>query len=512
MKLENTKNTFRSTIWGMFYKLITMVMPFITRTIIIYVLGIEYAGLGNLFTAILTVLSFAELGISNAVIYMMYKPIAEDNRKEICTLLGLYRRIYHIIGFAILGLGITLSPFLRYLINGSYPETINLYILFFIYLANAAFSYFGFAYKKSILYVCQRRDVESKVSAFVMFGIYITEIIVLLLFKNFYVYAICLPLSTLLINMIVAIEVRHRYPWANCKGTVAKSTVKTLLNNTISLIGHKLGFVATNSEDNIIISSFLGLTAVTLYNNYYYVINAVSGLVGVFYHSILAGIGNSLIKEKKEKNYNDLLNITFINLWLVGWCGICFVCLFQTFILIWMGEGMLLDMPTVVLLTFSFYFMQSRNIVLTYKDAIGIWDKDALKPYVVLAVNLLLNVILVQQIGIKGVVVATLFTSAFIGMPWETIVLHKYYFGVSAKRYFVEYVIYFIITVITGIITWLITELVSFNNLYITLFWKLIICIFLPNTIFVAFSFKTERFKYLWKHLISLGLKNDFEK
>ncbi len=507
MKLENTKNTFRSTIWGAIYKLITMIMPFVIRTIVIYVMGVEYAGLSNLFTSILTVLSFAELGISNAVIYMMYKPVAEDNKKEICALLGMYRKIYNFIGFSILGLGIIISPFLGYLINGSYPNAINLHILFFIYLVNAAFSYLGFAYKKSILYAYQRRDIESRVSAYIMLLIYIVEIFVLLLFRNFYVYAVCLPLSTILINIIAALEVRKKYPWAKCEGKVDKDTVKQLINNTKYLVGHKLGFVAVNSQDNIIISSFLGLTSVTLYNNYYYIINSISSLVGVFYHSILAGVGNSLIKSSKEKNYNDLLNITFLNSWIVGWCAICFICLFQTFITIWVGKDMLLDMSTVILMILSFYFTLTRNIVLTYKDAVGMWDKDFLKPYVILIVNLILNILFIQKIGIKGVVLATLLTSVFIGLPWETLVLHKYYFKVSSVRYFTEYFIYFIVTVFTGIVTWLVSEKVLFENLYITLLFKLIICFVLPNIIFVILSFKTKRFRYFLNHLVSLIMK-----
>lgn len=66
----------RNIIWGVLNSIVVIVLPFITRTVIIYSLGIEYNGLNSLFQSVLQALSFAELGVGSAMVFSMYKPMA----------------------------------------------------------------------------------------------------------------------------------------------------------------------------------------------------------------------------------------------------------------------------------------------------------------------------------------------------------------------------------------------------------------------------------------------------
>ncbi|KAF3377468.1 hypothetical protein BXA52_11230, partial [Enterococcus faecium] len=75
-----------------------------------YQMGMEYAGLNNLFTSIFQMLNLAELGIGAALTVSMYKPIAEDNRKEICALLNAYKKYFSIIGWIVFTLGLLCIP------------------------------------------------------------------------------------------------------------------------------------------------------------------------------------------------------------------------------------------------------------------------------------------------------------------------------------------------------------------------------------------------------------------
>ena len=81
MRIERTKNALRIIVFGTVYKVINIVLPFASRTVILYVLGTEYLGLSSLFSSILGFLSLAELGVGGAMIYSMYKPIAENDNK-----------------------------------------------------------------------------------------------------------------------------------------------------------------------------------------------------------------------------------------------------------------------------------------------------------------------------------------------------------------------------------------------------------------------------------------------
>ena len=82
MQIQRTKNAARNIVWGMAEKIITLLLPFIARTVMIKTLGAEYLGLNSLFTSILSVLSLTELGFGSAIVFSMYKPIAEDDNEK----------------------------------------------------------------------------------------------------------------------------------------------------------------------------------------------------------------------------------------------------------------------------------------------------------------------------------------------------------------------------------------------------------------------------------------------
>ena len=182
--MSRTKNTVRNISAGLINKVVMLLFPFVIRTILIKHLGSDYLGLSSLFTSILQVLNLTELGFSSAIVYSMYKPLAEKDTKTICTLMNFYKKIYRIIGLIIIIFGMLLIPFLPKLIHGSYPETINITILYLIYLFNTGVTYFLFAYKSSLLNADQRNDIINNVNTIVGSVQYIMQIIILIVFKN----------------------------------------------------------------------------------------------------------------------------------------------------------------------------------------------------------------------------------------------------------------------------------------------------------------------------------------
>ena len=371
------------------------------RTILIKTLGSEYLGLSSLFTSILQVLSLSELGIGSAMVFELYKPIAKNDTEKICKLQNLYRVIYKIIGTVIVTIGVILLPFLNNFIEGGYPEDINIYVLYILYLFNSAASYLLFAYKSSILTAYQRRDIILNIGSIVHVLLYVIQIICLVNFKNYYAYVIWLPIFTIIENVLISIYVDKKYPEYKPIGKLDKNEIKNVFLNVKDLFGHKLSNVVTNSADTIVISSFIGLNMVTIYNNYYYLMSAISGILDIVYQGILAGIGNSIVSESKEKNKNDFYKFYFINAWIVGWCSICFVCLFQPMMKLWMGSNLMLDFSSVILLGIYFYVWKIRQTILTYKDAAGMWKIDKIKPYIEIIFNLTINIILVNIIRNK---------------------------------------------------------------------------------------------------------------
>ena len=295
-----------------------------------------------------------------------------------------------------------------------------------------------FAYKQSLLQAHQRTDVSSNVGSIVNIALNVIQIVVLIRLSNYYLYVILKPIFTVINNITIAIVTKRMYPNYSCRGNINREVAKTIAHKVKALVGHKIGTTVITSADNLVISAFLGLTAVAIYGNYYYIMYFIIGVMGIAYSGVLAGIGNSLVTETEEKNYQLFNNMNFLIMWVVSWCSVCFLCLYQPFMKIWMGEDMMFPMPTVILLVIYYFTWQMRVTVINFKDAAGIWNADFWKPYVAAIVNLFTNILLVNLIGINGVFISTIICMVLINFPWETNVLFKELFHKSPCHFYLR--------------------------------------------------------------------------
>lgn len=502
MKLQKTKNTILGSIFGILNKFILIIFPFIIRTIIINYLGAEYTGLNGLFSSILEVLSLAELGFGSAMVFNMYKPIAEENPILVNQLLSFYKKVYLLLGSIILIIGLAITPAVPYLISGYVPNDINVYLLFIIYLLNSSCSYFALAYRSSLLIAHQRNDIKSNVQSICLLFMYAIQIIVLVTQKNYYLYIIFTPIFTIITNLLTAFVTKKYYPQYKPEGNLSPEERKKIKELLKSLIGHKLGAVVLNATDNIVISAFLGLTMLAIYGNYYYIMNAIFSLIYIIFQSMVAGIANSIIINSKEHNKNMLFNLLFAFSILIGVCSCCFAGLYQIFMRIWVGEELMLHTYYVILFILYFYIRSIRYVILSFKDACGMWKADFLKPYIESIVNLVLNILLVYFTKqLWGIIVSSVFSMLFIALPWETNVLFKNYFEESPIKYYLKLFFYLVINAaiisLIGFFSFLIDN--SISNDYISLIIVLIFDVFSSILIETLFFFKTKEFQY-WKN------------
>ena len=256
MKIQRTRNARSGIITGLLSKVLHMGMPFITRTALLYILGTEYLGLSGLFSSLLSFLSLAELGVSNALVYSMYKPIAEEDEDTVCALLALYRKLYRMIGFVILAAGLICMPFLHLFISGDVPADVNLYVLYLLYLGNTVCSYFLFAYRSSLLTAHQRIDVSNVIDSTVSAVTWILQITMLLIFRNYYAFVIFMPVSNVAGNFIRLFYVKKHYPRYTPRGKVAPELESSIFKKIKALMGAKISTTVLHSSDNIVISAF----------------------------------------------------------------------------------------------------------------------------------------------------------------------------------------------------------------------------------------------------------------
>lgn len=497
--MSRTANASRNIVWGVLYKLISLGMPFITRTVMIYTLGMKYVGLSSLFTSILQVLSFAELGIGSALVFSMYKPMAEEDDKKVCALLKFYRRAYRMIGSIILILGLFMLLFLDKLIAGTIPKDINIYVLFLIYLINNVLGYYLFAYKQSLFTASQRTDMISKIASVLQFISSIVQICALVLARNYYLYVLVIPVITCINNILIGVLTDKYYPQYKCKGEIDKDELHSIEKKVGGMVFQKIGGIVLSSVDTIVISAFLGLTSLALYQNYYYIITALFGFLTVFMQSIIAGIGNSIVAETVEKNYKDFKKFNFIYNWIVTWCSVCLLCLYQPFMKIWVGSDNMLGFEMVVLFTVYFFVHKWCDMLYVYQEACGIWWETKFVPLIAAVVNLVVNIILVQIIGLSGILISTIVAIIFIYDTGYAKVLFKTYFkDVSSglKRYWLRQLLYIFTAIFVGIITIIGCNIIIFQTTIFQLLYNGVVCIFIPNLIFILFWRKCPEFDY----------------
>jgi len=462
--------------------------PFIMRTVLLYTLGVQYLGLNSLFTSILSFLSLSELGIGSAMVYAMYKPIARDDDEAICALLNLYRKLYRIIGVVILTLGMIIFPFIPHLIHGEVPADINLYALYVMYLFNTVLSYFLFGYKQSLLLAFQRNDIISTRALVLRILMYGIQALILVVTKNYYLYVVLFVAYTAATNLANSVIVDKMFPQYTCKGLVPQEELRKIKTNVLSLIGGKLNAIMLNFSNNLIISIFLGLTMVARFDNYYYVVNALVGFFTIVYQALTAGLGNSIQLETVEKNHKDFKVLSFLNFWLVAWCAICVLCIIQPFIILWVGKDLMFSNSVALLFALYFYIMQSERVVLTYKDSAGLWKQDWQRPYVIIAVNFVLNILGIKLLGVTGVVFSTVVTLC-ISIPWSAHTLHKHLFGMGMADYMKQYAAWFVKTAIAGAVTWVLCMQVG-GSVMLQFLVRLPICAIVPPILLYVFNYR----------------------
>ena len=493
-KIERTKNATRNIIFGVILKAYQIIVPFLMRTAMIYLMGVQYLGLNSLFTSILQVLNLAELGVGSAMIYSMYKPIAEDDNATICALMKLYKTYYRVIGLIIAVIGCALTPFIPKLISGDVPDNLNIYLLYLLNLGATVLSYWLYAYKNCILQAHQRVDIISKVTLVTSTIQYSLQLLVLWLFKDYYLYVIVLLATQALTNIATAMCADRIYPQFKPKGQIAAEEKKAINNRIKDLFTSKIGGIIYDSADTIVISSFLGLTALAIYQNYFYILNAITGLITVVFSACTAGIGNSIVVETKEKNYKDLNKFTFIICWGAGFCSVCLLCLYQPFMELWVGKNLMLSSSAVICFVVYFFVRQLNSLFNTYKDASGMWHEDRFRPLVAALTNLALNLILVQFIGLYGILISTVLAIVCVGMPW---LLHNLFTVIFEKKYLVGYLknllYYCFIILISCTITCFICTKVN-AGLITTLVIRGAIGVVLPNLIYLFAYYKRIEF------------------
>jgi len=507
MANSRTKNTLLNTLGGVILKFVSMILAFVTRTIFLKTLGIQYAGVSDVFTSILMVLSFAEMGIGSAIVFALYKPIAENDHKQISKLINFYRKTYMVVVAVIMLLGIGVIPFLNYLIKDVPNIVEDIRVIYILYLVNTASSYI-MVYKSTFLTAAQKDYLVSKIRIIITVIKTVGESLLLLIFKNFILYLIFGSFMTLLQNVVVARVAEREYPILKEKSTAKldKSEKKRLFDDVKALFIYKVCGSLLNGSDNIIISSFINTTQVGIFGNYNLITKQLYGFNTQFFHATGASIGNLSATSTPEHQHRVFEKMMFITFCISSLCSVCLWTLFNPFMTFWQGEIYTFSPVIVALLVIDFYTNNMSSPIHQFRTSNGLFKQGKYRPVIMVAINIIVSVILVKRIGITGVIIGTVFSRAVTLFWYDPYLIHKMVFKKPVRRYFYKYILYGLVTFVgSAISSWLLSAL-NIQNLLLNVFAGAVIAVTVSVTLICVCFYRTDEFKQtlqLAKNIIS---------
>lgn len=396
----------RNIIYRLASQVISIALKFIGRTVFIYVLGVEYLGINGLFTEILSVLALADLGFGTAMVFSMYKPLAEHDKVKLAQLVALYKNIYTVIAVSIAVIGVALVPFLKYLVNLDH-DIPYLTVYYLLYLSNTIASYLV-VYKTCILNADQKSYIVSKNSTIFSFFSLVATSITLLVSKNFIAYLVVQVIFTYLCNFYLSYIAGKEYPYINDKvAKLPKQESKEIFSNVKSVFIYKVANTLVGSTDNTLISMLVGTAAVGYYSNYSMVITNIGMFINIIFSSVTASIGNLVVGANEQKNYEVYRRMQFVShiLSTVAITGV--FLMIDDFVYVWLGEAFLLDQLVVLAISVNLYFSVILMPIWSYREATGMYRQTKYVMVITAVVNLVVSVILGRMIGLTGILFAT---------------------------------------------------------------------------------------------------------
>lgn len=493
---SRTKNSIRNSSVSIITQVLTIIMDFFVKTIFIYILGRVYLGINGLFSNIITLLSLADLGIGVAIPYSLYKPLADKDTKKIQVLMKFYRKVYNIIGTIVLIIGLSLTPFLSYIIKDM-PDIKGIYLIYDLFVIHSALTYF-FIYKKFLIDSDQKGYITANITFISSLLLNITRVILLILTHNFIIYLFCSIVFVLIQNIWISKKADKMYPFIKDKTdeVISKEDKDEITTNVKALLIYKIGTVVTLGTDNIVISKFLGLDWVGIYSNYILITNSLNNVLNQLFNSITSSIGN-LVATNNERSKKIYEKLSFFNFYIYSLFSILLFILINPFIDIWLNKSYVLNTLVAALLATNFYLTGMGAVTNSFRSAYGLFYKARFRPIVMVIINIVVSILLVKPLGIAGVLIGTI-ASRVLTVAWlDPYVIYKYGFKGNVFEYYRTYIYYLIIFLVSGYGLFTLSTLFNTSNFFI---WILtaIITFILYNLIIIILFYRTDEFKYFY--------------
>ncbi|WP_302370261.1 lipopolysaccharide biosynthesis protein [Acidaminococcus massiliensis] len=505
---SRTQYSIVNALTGAIAQVFIVLLGFISRTAFIHFLPLEYLGIQGLFTNVLTVLSFAELGIGEAMVYALYQPVKENDRVKTCQLMQLYKKAYRFVAAIVFSLGLILSFFIDFFVNQKPNIPENFQLIFMLFVFNSASSYL-FSYKKSILLVDQKRYIVTGCHQLFLLIQTILQIGFLYFTQNYLIFLIIQVLCTIADNVGISLYVTKEYPYLNTTSDkkLDKEEESVLFSNVKALAISKISGVVSNSCTNIIISKISGLSLVGIVSNYILIINAVNGVIWAGLTGISGSLGNLNVDagpKKKQQIFNQLFIFSF---WIYTCACVCLLNLLNPFIEIWLGRQFLIPETVIFVMVWSIYISGVNYPVYSFRTTLGYFVQVQYVFFLGGILNIIFSTVGGLYFGLLGIVLGTPISRLLTSEIADGYYVYKLGFHTNPINYFKKYILYFLLYLLCCKVSSFAVNLISVHGISGFLI-KLMVTLVIVNLILILVFARNRNFLDLAHRLP--GIKNFF--
>lgn len=496
--MTRSKKAIKNIKAGILGKIIALILAFISRTVFIYYIGVEYLGVNSLYTEILSIISVVELGFGSAMTFAMYKPIAQNDTLKVAQLLDYYKTIYRYIALAVFIVGASLIPFLDNIVNNTTNiSLLELKFFYSIFLFNSVIGYLV-VYKYSIVNAYQKNYIITNIDVMINTIIVCIQIILLFVFKNFTIYLLAKSILLLISRIIITFYLNENFSIFKVKPNtkLSKEDKDAIIINVKAMAIHQFSSVAVYATDNIIISmcTGLGIVGVAMLSNYTLLMQSVLSFVLIIFSSITSAFGNIVAESTPNHFHKKFLQYNFINFWIYGFCSIAFYVLIPPFITLWIGGHNLIDNNAFLLIIINCYMEGQSTAYHFARIAKGEFNRDKWLGFLQAIINLVISIVCAKVFGLIGVFIGTIVSRIFyIALrPQST---YRFLFNVSSIEYYKLFAIYSTITFMAGIVTYFATYKVLENITIMNFLLSCVLVLLVPNIFFICCFYKNKKFQ-----------------
>lgn len=444
---SRTKKSIHNSTVALFFYALNFLLTFFSRKIFLDYLGTEILGLNTTAVNLLQFLNLAELGISSAVGFSLYKPLHEKDLTTVNEIVTLQGHLYKRIALLILAGSFILMAFFPLIFKKIHLPLWYTYASFGALMVSSFLGYF-FNYKSIVLSASQQ-DYK------IQYSTKTTMIVKILLqmwavykLNNGYVWWLIIEVVFAVITSILLhIATVKEFPdLLKSKGTYKELRTKynIIVVKVKQVFFHKVGAFAISQTSPLIIYAFTTLTTVALYGNYMTIINGIIMLTGAIFNSMGAGVGNLIAEGNEEKIrlvFCELFSMRFL---LVSTLAFCIYSLGESFITVWLGEEYLLPSSTLLILSIFLFISLYRFTVDIYISSYGLYG-DIWAPVIEALINIGSSVGLGYAFGLNGILLGVIISQIIVIVLWKPYYLiHKKLMGFM-KTYIKLNIIHFLI-------------------------------------------------------------------